>query len=123
MVVQMPVYIALYRMIYAAVDLYQAPLFLWITDMTQPDQYFVLPVLLGVFMFIQQMFTPTAGAGDEMQQKIIKYMMPLMFSVFMLFLPSGLVFYIFISTAITIGQQWYIRRKYTVPETASGRSG
>jgi YidC/Oxa1 family membrane protein insertase len=119
---QMPVYIALYRCIYSAVDLYQAPLFLWITDMTQPDPYFVLPVLLGGFMFIQQLFTPSPG-GDATQQKMIKYMMPVMFSVFMLFLPSGLVFYIFISTAMTIGQQWYIRKTHTPASTPkTGRS-
>jgi YidC/Oxa1 family membrane protein insertase len=118
---QMPVYIALYRTIYAAVDLYQAPLFLWMTDMTQPDPYFVLPVLLGVFMFIQQLFTPSAG-GDAAQQKMIKYMMPIMFSAFMLFLPTGLVFYIFVSTIMTIGQQWYIRRTMTPANKPAGRS-
>ncbi|HIA02421.1 MAG TPA: membrane protein insertase YidC [Myxococcales bacterium] len=118
---QMPVYIALYRCIYSAVDLYQAPLFLWMTDMTQPDPYFVLPVLLGGFMFIQQLFTPSPG-GDAAQQKMIKYMMPVMFSMFMLFLPSGLVFYIFISTVMTIGQQWYIRRTHTPATPKTGRS-
>jgi YidC/Oxa1 family membrane protein insertase len=112
MVFQMPVYIALYRCIYAAVDLYQAPLFGWISDMTQPDPYFILPVLLGLFMLIQQMFMPTSAGADPMQQKIMKYGMPAMFAAFMLMLPAGLVFYIFISTVIGIGQQYYIKRKF-----------
>ncbi len=112
MVFQMPVYIALYRCIYSAVDLYQAPLFGWITDMTQPDPYFVLPVFLGVFMFIQQMFMPQSPGADPAQQKMIRYVMPVMFSVFMLMLPSGLVFYIFVSTVLGITQQWLIKRKF-----------
>ena len=115
MVFQMPVYIALYRCIYSAVDLYQAPLFGWIADMTQPDPYFILPVLLGGFMFLQQMFMPSSPGADPMQQKIMKIAMPIMFSVFMLMLPAGLVFYIFVSTAIGIGQQWAIRRKFAKP--------
>jgi YidC/Oxa1 family membrane protein insertase len=120
MLLQMPLYFALYRCLYAAVDLYQAPLFGWITDMTQPDPYYVLPALLGVFMFVQQQFMPSAG-GDEMQQKIIKYVMPVMFSVFMFMLPSGLVFYIFVSTVISVGQQWWIKRQFE-NSTASTRS-
>ena len=111
MVFQMPVYIALYRTISAAVDLFQAPLFLWIRDMTRPDPYFVLPVGLGVFMFVQQLLMPSPGT-DAAQQKMIKYAMPVMFSLFMLFLPSGLVFYIFVSTILSIGQQYYIKKKY-----------
>ena len=122
MVVQMPVYIALYRCIYSAVDLYQAPLFGWITDMTQPDPYFVLPILLGGTFFVQQMFMPMSPGADPMQQKMIKYVMPVMFSVFMLWLPSGLVFYIFLSTVIGIGQQWYIKRKFVTPAGTTKRS-
>jgi len=118
MLFQMPVYIALYRCIYSAVDLYQAPLFGWIGDMTQPDPYFILPVLLGVFMLVQQMFMPTSPGADPMQQKILKYAMPAMFAAFMLMLPAGLVFYIFVSTVIGIGQQYYIKRKFAVPAKA-----
>lgn len=121
MLFQMPVYIALYRCIYQAVDLYQAPLFGWITDMTQPDPYYILPVALGAFMFLQQAFMPSSPGADATQQKIIKYAMPVMFSVFMLMLPSGLVFYIFISTAISIGQQWLIKRQFAA-KAASARS-
>ena len=119
MLVQMPIYIALYRTIYSAVDLFQAPLFGWIGDMTQPDPYYILPVLLGAFMIVQQAMTPTPG-GDPMQQKIMKYFMPGLFSLFMLLLPSGLVFYIFVSTLITIGQQWWIKRRFA--PAGAGRS-
>lgn len=126
MVFQMPVYIALYRCIYNAVDLYQAPLFGWIPDMTQPDPYYILPILLGGFMVVQQLFMPTSAGVDPVQQKIIKYMMPVMFSLFMLMLPAGLVFYIFVSTVISIGQQWFIKRKYgpkAVAAAAGAQSG
>ena len=113
MVFQMPVYIALYRTIYSSVDLYQQPLFsaAWIPDMTQPDPLFILPIALALFMVVQQMLSPMGAGGDEMQQKIMKWMMPIMFGGFMLFLPSGLVLYIFINTFLTIIQQYVIRRK------------
>ncbi len=113
MVFQMPVYIALYRTIYSSVDLYQQPLFsaAWIPDMTQPDPFYILPIALALFMVVQQMFSPMGAGGDEMQQKLMKWMMPIMFGGFMLFLPSGLVLYIFINTLLTIIQQWVIRNK------------
>lgn len=114
MLLQFPVYIALYRCIYSAVDLYQQPLFGWIHDMTQADPYYILPVALGGFMFIQQLFMPTSPGVDATQQKIMKYGMPFFFSIIMLWLPSGLVFYIFTNTVISIGQQWFIKRRLAV---------
>jgi len=120
MMLQMPVWFALYRMIYNAVDLYQAPLFLWIQDMTQPDPYYILPLMLGVFFYVQQLFTPVSPSADATQQKIMRYFMPIMFSGMMLFLPAGLVFYIFISTLFGIGQQWVIRRKYAPATNTNG---
>ncbi|NOZ02389.1 MAG: membrane protein insertase YidC [Deltaproteobacteria bacterium] len=108
MLLQMPIWIALYRTIYGAVDLYHMPLFLWIDDLSGPDPYFVMPVLLGGLMFVQQRMTPTMG--DQTQAKIMMYMMPIMFTVFMWFLPSGLVFYILINTVLAIAHQWYVRR-------------
>ncbi len=108
MLLQMPIWIALYRTIYGAVDLYQAPLFLWVNDLSAPDPYFVMPLLLGGLMFLQQKMTPTTG--DQTQARIMLWMMPIMFTAFMLFLPSGLVFYILVNTLLSIAQQWYIRR-------------
>jgi YidC/Oxa1 family membrane protein insertase len=109
MLLQMPVYIALYRAIYSSVELFQAPLFGWIHDLSAPDPYFVLPLVLGLSMFLQQQFTPTSL--DSAQAKMMKYIMPVMFTVFMLFLPSGLVLYIFVNTLLSMAQQWYIKKK------------
>ena len=109
MLLQMPIWIALYRTIYGAVELYQAPLFLWIRDLSAHDPYFVMPLLLGVLMFVQQKMTPTTG--DAAQAKMMLWMMPIMFTVFMLFLPSGLVFYILVNTVLSIGHQKYMNRK------------
>jgi len=117
MLLQMPIWIALYRTIYGAVDLYQAPLFLWVDDLSAPDPYFVMPIVLGALMFLQQKMTPTMG--DQTQAKIMQWMMPIMFTAFMLFLPSGLVFYILVNTLLSIAQQWYIRR----PKAAPARAG
>jgi YidC/Oxa1 family membrane protein insertase len=108
MLLQMPIWIALYRTIYGAVDLYQAPLFLWIKDLSAHDPYFVMPVLLGVLMFVQQKLQPTAG--DPTQAKMMLWMMPIMFTSFMLFLPSGLVFYILVNTILSVIHQQVVNR-------------
>lgn len=108
MLLQMPIWIALYRTIYGAVDLYQAPLFLWIQDLSAHDPYFVMPVMLGGLMFLQQKITPTAG--DPAQAKMMLWMMPIMFTSFMLFLPSGLVFYILVNTVLSVGHQQIVNR-------------
>jgi YidC/Oxa1 family membrane protein insertase len=108
MLLQMPIWIALYRTIYGAVDLYQAPLFLWIRDLSSHDPYFVLPLVLGGLTFLQQKMTPTAG--DPAQAKMMLWMMPIMFTTFMLFLPSGLVFYILVNTLLSIGHQVWMNR-------------
>lgn len=109
MVLQMPVYIALYQTIYSAVELYQAPLFGWITNMTAADPYFVLPVLLGGTMFVQQKLMPTTM--DNAQAKMMQTVMPILFAGMMLFLPAGLVLYIFVNTLLGILQQWYVYRQ------------
>jgi YidC/Oxa1 family membrane protein insertase len=118
MLLQMPIWIALYRTIYSSVELYQAPLFLWIDDLSAPDRFFVLPIIMGVSMFAQQWMTPQAGM-DEAQAKIMRWMMPIMFTGFMLFLPSGLVLYIFVNTVLSLGQQLLIQRNST-PKEAVG---
>ena len=111
MLVQMPIWFALYQTIYSSVDLYHAPLGLWIQDLSSPDPWYVMPVLLGVLMLVQSYFTPTAAGADPTQQKIMKYGMPLMFSVFMIALPAGLVLYILCNTVLTILQNIIIRRR------------
>ena len=105
MFLQMPIYIALYETLYASVSLYQEPLFGWVDDLTSPDPYYILPLILGATMFIQQKLNPTTM--DSQQARIMMYVMPVMFTGFMLFLPSGLVLYIFTNTALTLVQQFF----------------
>ncbi|MEZ4705184.1 MAG: membrane protein insertase YidC [Bdellovibrionota bacterium] len=106
---QMPIFFALYRVLYNAIELRHAPFALWITDLSSHDPYFVLPVLVGVTFFLQTKLNPMP-AGDPAQQTMMK-VMPVMFSVFMVFLPSGLNLYIFVSTVWGIVQQYIVQRK------------
>lgn len=120
MLLQMPIWIALYRTIYCAVELFQAPLGLWIQDLSAPDPYFVLPLLLGASMFLQQKLSPTTM--DSAQAKMMLYVMPIMFTVFMLFLPSGLNVYILINTLLSMLQQWYLRKKFSAPKPSTAKA-
>ncbi len=106
MLLQMPVYIAWYQALMASVELYRAPLFGWIDDLTAPDRYYVLPLLMGVAMFLQQRMTPQAA--DNPQAKMMAYMMPIMFTFFMLFLPAGLTLYILVNVLLSMAHQWYL---------------
>lgn len=103
MLLQFPVWIALYAMLGAVVDLYQEP-FLWLPDLTQPDPYYVLPLSMGALMFVQTRINPTAG--DAAQQKMMLWMMPGIFVVMMLFLPSGLGVYIFANIVLGLIQSF-----------------
>ncbi len=111
MVIQMPIWFALYRVIYSSVELYHAPLGLWVHDLSAPDPFYVMPVVMGALMLVQSAFTPTSPGMDPVQAKMMKYGMPLMFSVMMVALPSGLVLYILVNTALAILQNLYIRRR------------
>jgi YidC/Oxa1 family membrane protein insertase len=104
---QLPVFIALYRVLSQSIELYQAPFILWITDLSLKDQYYVLPILMGITMFIQQKITPTTA--DPTQKKIFMFM-PILFTFIMASLPSGLTLYIFVSTLIGIIQQMFFMR-------------
>lgn len=110
MLAQMPIWFALYQTIGSAVELYHAPLGLWIQDLSAGDPYYVMPVALAVLMLAQSALTTSTG-GDALQQKLMKYGLPLMFGVFMLFLPSGLVLYILVNTLLTIVQNLVIRKR------------
>lgn len=105
--VQMPVFLALYWVLMESVELRQAPLFLWIVDLSVKDPLFVLPLLMGVSMFIQQSLNPTPP--DPMQAKIMKYM-PVAFTFFFLWFPAGLVLYWVVNNVLSIAQQWVITR-------------
>jgi len=108
MLVQMPVFIALYYVLLESVELRQAPFFLWINDLSVMDPYFVLPILMGASMFLQTRLNPTPA--DPMQAQVMKWM-PVVFSVFMLWFPAGLVLYWLTNNILSIAQQWVITRK------------
>ena len=109
MLMMMPIYFALYRTIYSAVELYQAPFTLWLTDLSKEDPTYISPVILGGLMLIQMKLNPSAG--DQPQMKVMMYVMPIMFTGMMLFLPSGLVVYILVNTLLGIIQQFYMYRQ------------
>ncbi|MCB1215084.1 MAG: membrane protein insertase YidC [Deltaproteobacteria bacterium] len=108
MVLQMPVYFALYRVLYNATELHHAPFVGPYQDLSAPDPYFILPIILGFFFFLQQKLTPSTG--DAAQAKMMKFM-PVMFTGLMLFLPVGLVLYILVSTALGVLQQYLTQRE------------
>jgi YidC/Oxa1 family membrane protein insertase len=107
----MPVWFALYTTLQTAVELYHIP-FLWFPDLSQPDHFYVLPLVIGATYFVQQKLMPMQA--DPAQQKMMLYFMPAMFTVFMLFLPAGLGVYMFTNSVLGILQQqaveWHARR-------------
>ena len=106
--VQIPVFIALYWVLLESVDMRQAPWILWIQSLSEMDPYFILPLIMGVSMFIQQKLNP--APPDPMQAKIMMTL-PFVFTVFFAFFPAGLVLYWVVNNIISIAQQWYITRK------------
>ena len=108
MVLQMPIWFALFRTLRASPELYHADFFGWITDLSSPDPYFVTPIVMGAMMFLQQQMMPMAG--DNTQAKVMKYFMPIMFTGMMLFLPSGLTLYILVNTVLSILHQLVIHK-------------
>ncbi len=104
----MPVWFALYTTLQHAVELYNIP-FLWFPDLSSPDPYFVLPFIIGAIFFVQQKIMPQQG--DPTQQKMMLYLMPGMFTIFMLFLPSGLGVYMFTNSLLGIAQQRMVERQ------------
>jgi YidC/Oxa1 family membrane protein insertase len=110
MLLQMPIWFALYRMLMAAAELYQAPFIVgWIDDLTAPDPYYLLPILVTGMMFFQTRLTPTTATG--MQQKLLMYGMPAMFGFFSLFFPAGLTLYIFTNTCLTLVHHFFVHRE------------
>jgi YidC/Oxa1 family membrane protein insertase len=105
----MPVWLALYTTLQTAVELYNIP-FLWFPDLSDSDPYFILPLVIGATYFLQQKLMPMQG-GDPAQQKMMMYFMPAMFTVFMLFLPSGLGVYMFTNSVLAIAQQQVVERQ------------
>ena len=106
--VQIPVFISLYWVLLESVELRQAPFALWITDMSSPDPYYILPLLMGVTMLIQQKLNP--APMDPIQAKVMMAL-PVVFTVFFAFFPSGLVLYWVVNNTLSIAQQWVITRR------------
>ena len=118
-VVQIPVFIALYWVLLLSVELRQAPFAFWIHDLSRQDPIYVLPVLMGATMFIQTWLNP--APPDPVQAKLMK-IMPIAFSVFFFFFPSGLVLYWLVNNILSIAQQWYITRTLEQTKTARGEA-
>ncbi|NJC87086.1 MAG: membrane protein insertase YidC, partial [Desulfuromonas sp.] len=110
MLVQIPVFFALYKVLLDSIALRQAPFMLWLTDLSAKDPYYITPLLMGASMFVQQKMTPTTA--DPIQAKIFLFM-PVVFTFLFLNFPSGLVIYWLVNNLLTIAQQYYINRRLT----------
>jgi YidC/Oxa1 family membrane protein insertase len=107
--IQIPVFIALYWVLLASVEMRAAPWLGWIQDLAKPDPYFILPVIMAVSMFIQTKLNPTPP--DPLQAKLMMFM-PIAFSVMFFFFPSGLVLYWVVNNILSIAQQWQINKLF-----------
>ena len=116
--IQMPFFLAFYWVLLESVEMRQAPFALWITDLSSRDPYFILPLIMGAAMLFQQRLNP--APADPVQAKVMQ-VMPIMFTGFFAFFPSGLVLYWVTNTLLSIAQQWYINK--IVHEEATARSG
>jgi len=116
--VQIPVFIALYWVLLAAIELRHAPFMLWIKDLSALDPYYVLPVLMTVTMVVQTRLNPTPP--DPIQAKVMQ-VMPFVFSIFFFFFPAGLVLYWLVNNILSIAQQWQIQRMFDRDRPAHGK--
>jgi YidC/Oxa1 family membrane protein insertase len=117
--IQMPFFLAFYWVLLESVEMRQAPFALWIDDLSARDPYFILPFIMGVAMFVQQKLNPMPA--DPMQARVMQ-IMPIAFTVFFAFFPSGLVLYWVTNTILSIAQQWRIN-KVVGEEGRKRRSG
>lgn len=105
---QLPVFFALYKVLLIAIEIRGAPFMLWITDLSAKDPYYILPVVMGITMVIQQRMTPSTM--DPKQQKIMMFL-PIVFTFMFLTFASGLVLYWLVNNILSIIQQFYINKK------------
>ena len=110
MLLQIPVFFALYRTLLNAVELQGAEWILWIDDLSRMDPYYILPILMGASMFFQQKLTPN-NFTDPLQEKVFKYL-PVIFTFFFVTFPSGLVLYWFVNNLFSIGQQFIVNTQF-----------
>ena len=108
--IQIPVFIALYWVLLESVELRQAPFIGWIKDLSLKDPFFVLPVLYGASMFVMQKLNP--APIDPIQQRVMQ-VLPIVFTFLFLWFPAGLVLYWLVNNILSMAQQWYITKKYT----------
>jgi len=124
MLLQMPVFVALFNILYMTIDLRQAPFLLWVTDLSAPDPYYVLPILMGISMVVQQKIMPTTM--DPTQAKIMLFL-PAFMTILFLNFPSGLVLYWLTNNVVTITQQFvtdrYVFKKRGVAAATAPGSG
>jgi len=115
--IQIPVFIALYWVLLESVELRQAPFILWLQDLSTPDPYFILPAINAAAMIMTQRLSPTPGM-DPMQAKIMKFM-PVAFSVMFAFFQSGLVLYWAVNSVLSLAQQWVITKRIEAQDDKS----
>ena len=106
--IQMPIFLALYWVLIEAVELRHAPFIGWIQDLSAKDPWYLLPILMGLSMMVQMRLNP--APPDPMQAKVMQFM-PIMFAVMMAFFPAGLVLYWTVNNLLSITQQWVITRR------------
>ena len=116
--VQIPVFIALYWVLLAAIELRHAPFILWIKDLAALDPYYVLPILMTVTMVLQTRMNPVPP--DPVQAKVMQFM-PFVFSIFFFFFPAGLVLYWLVNNILSIAQPWRIQRMCNRDKPAHGK--
>jgi len=119
-VVQIPVFIALYWVLLGSVELRHAPFFGWITDLSVPDPFYILPIVMAASMVVQMRLSPEPP--DPVQARIMK-VMPFIFGAFFFFFPAGLVLYWVVNNILSIGQQWYITRQIEADAAKPANAG
>jgi YidC/Oxa1 family membrane protein insertase len=119
---QLPIWYGLYRALQGTIELRHAPWFGWITDLSAKDPYYILPLLMGLSMYLVSKMTPMTAATDPQQQAMMKVMPIGMAALFMVIpYPSGLAVYILTSSLVGIGQQWYLNRTHPLPAPGKPR--
>ncbi len=109
LLLQIPVFFALYKLLMVSIELRHAPFILWITDLSAKDPYYVTPILMGLTMLIQQLLTP----GQDMGQNKFMLLLPVVFTVIFLNFPSGLCLYFLVSNVLSIAEQLMIKYVYS----------
>ena len=119
MLLQMPIFFALYTALNTAFELKHAPFIFWLQDLSMRDPYYITPVLMSLVMFLQQKLTPPSPGMDPAQQKMMRFM-PLVFGAFMLKTPAGLCVYMLVNSIVSVIQQQYLNKKLGVAGGATG---